>query len=339
MLGGKEEKEIIQGLTEGSSEIEELLGLVPQESVDSIAEEHDNDESTSNEDEENQGQLSQNVISDDNGSNHSETEDRSLDQSIRAKNAKIPEKMIEKYNKQHTVEVFQEDDIVMLRIPKEDLASTNNRRIACRVLDVLCYNRYKLQTKYGVITHLYPTGQLNSVPIESQAELEKEIWTAPGSKEEHPLRTIALFASSADRVEELDCGNLSKLTEHTEVALGDKTKPGPSTAGTEKTSGPIPLKTGKRARAATTTTQKPVTKKPRGPRNEKSQQQLAIPKPALPGRKTRAQHQQTTLSQYEGMKPIVDRLSNMQRSKAAAPTVTSSSSLSDLSGSDTEYSE
>ena len=218
--------------------------------------------------------------------------------------------------------------------------------------------RYKLRAKYGIITHLYPTGQLNSVPTELQEELKKEILA--GSKEEHPLRTIAIFASTADRVgiscnckkkctktcrcqkngvacsiychavEELDCGNFSKLTERTELALVNRSK---TVVSTSNTIGDSSFNTKKRARATTTTTQKPVVKRPR---ELKNQQQNINPRSAIPGRRTRAQ-QQTTLSQYEGMKPIVNRLSNIKHNETTALEVPSSSSLSDLE--DVEYSE
>lgn len=286
MLGGIGEKEIIQGPgqdSEGNShsvdeEIEELLGLVPEEEdqqeLGDAQEPEDEQSSEVEQGLEGEGISSHTVIS---GSEalsaddvESEDSDRSLDKEVQEKNKRNREKMIQKYSKQHTVVIFKAGDLAMLRIPKDDLAPTDNRRIACLILDVPYYNRYKLRMKYGIITHLYPTGQLNTVPEELQAEMKEEI--LKGSKEELPLHTIALLASTADRVgiscnckkrctrtcrcqknnvacsiychaeEDLDCGNLSGLKERTERALVNKE----SEKG-KKTS----LASRKRARAST----------------------------------------------------------------------------------------
>ena len=121
MLGGVEEEEILQGLTEESAEIEELLDLIPQEETFSVVD--DNDDRS---EEEGGIMITESNSSDDNNS-ASEIEDRLLDCNIHEKNAKNRERMMEKYSKQHTVEVFKKDDIVMLRIPKEDLCEVARR--------------------------------------------------------------------------------------------------------------------------------------------------------------------------------------------------------------------
>lgn len=344
MLGGIEEDEIIQGLDEDNEDpqVEELLGLVTYEGQEDQEEEFQNENTIGSETE-----LSDSA---------SEGEDRTLDKEIRSKNQKNREKMMQKYGNQHTIVTFKAGDLAMLRIPKDDLAPTDNRRISCLVLDVPHYNRHKLRTKYGIITHLYPTGQLNTVPEELQQGIKEEIIKGP--LDELPLRTIALLASSADRVgiscnckkrctktcrcqknnvlcsiychaeEDLDCGNLSKLTERTERALVERNKE--QEISTMTTIAMVPsasmsLPKRKRARtptiAVSTTLEpdnlRPTTKKARETEN------LQI------SRQTRAQRQ-ATLSQYQGLQPIVNRLANLSTKNPRQQVVLSStSSLSD----------
>ena len=46
------------------------------------------------------------------------------------------------------------------------------------MIDFPHYNRYKLRTKYDIIKHLYPTGQLNVVPEELQEGLKEILFRA-----------------------------------------------------------------------------------------------------------------------------------------------------------------
>jgi len=49
------------------------------------------------------------------------------------------------YNNVNNVEVFEEGDLVRLKIPVEDRCKTDNKRIFCRVVKVKHGNRYALQ--------------------------------------------------------------------------------------------------------------------------------------------------------------------------------------------------
>ena len=326
MIDGIEEDEIIQGLENNKEDpmIEELLGLVEDEDQTDTYESME--------------AVDLRVIAPESEvtNTESETEDRLLDQEIREKTQKNRDKMIQKYSFQHTVVTFKAGDIVMLRIPKEDLAPTDNRRIACLILDVPYYNRYRLRTKYGIITHLYPTNQLNTVPEELQQGLKEDIMQ--GVENKLPLHTIALLTSTADRVgiscnckkrcrktcrchknnvlcsiychaeEELDCGNLSGLKECSGCSLVDKNQD------------TVSLPTRKRARATTViTSAATVNKRP----TVKKARDTSLP------RQTRAQRQ-VTLSQYQELQPIVNRLTTLQAKKTSQLEISSSSSLSEL---------
>ena len=268
--------------------------------------------------------------------------------------------MVEKYGKQHTIVTFQVGDLAMLRIPKEDLAPTDNRRIACLIFDIPYHNRHQLRTKYGIIVHLYPTDQLNVIPQELQQEIREEILHGP--KDELALHTIALFASTADRVgvscnckkhctktckcqknnvlcsiychaeEDLDCGNLSGLKERTEQALINKGKERIinqlETFIDITTSESTSLSLHKRARALTTAMSgiAVVTTSDEQPVKKKSQE---IKRTFC---QTRAQRQ-ATLSQYQEMQPVVNRLASL-RTKENPEEISSSSSLSELEDSE-----
>ena len=56
------------------------------------------------------------------------------------------------------VVTFKASDVVILRIPKKNLIPTDNIRVAYLIIDIPQYNRYKLRTKYNIITHLYLIG-------------------------------------------------------------------------------------------------------------------------------------------------------------------------------------
>ncbi len=65
--------------------------------------------------------------------------------------------MQKKYSRNHNVVTFQPGEIVTLRIPKEDRASTDNHRLICMVKDIPHDERHLLQTQFGVLDRLYPT--------------------------------------------------------------------------------------------------------------------------------------------------------------------------------------
>lgn len=175
-----------------------------------------------------------------------QVEQTELEQALQPAAAKARERSQRKYNRQHVVERFIAGDIVTLKIPREDRAATNPTRITCRVLAESYPNRYKLQTKYGVLSNHYPVTQLLRVPDSASAQI-----AIPST----PMSTvISLHAaagknSTSERIgiscnckgpqckgrcrcmknkvkcsvhcyaTEHDCGNLSELAIRTELAL------------------------------------------------------------------------------------------------------------------------
>jgi len=65
--------------------------------------------------------------------------------------------MEKRYNTVNNVEVFEEGDLVRLKIPVEDRCTTDNKRIFCRVVKVTHGNRYALQCQYGILQGYYQT--------------------------------------------------------------------------------------------------------------------------------------------------------------------------------------
>jgi len=56
--------------------------------------------------------------------------------------------MEKRYNQIDNVEVFEEGDLVRLKIPVEDRCTTDIKHIFCRVVKVKHGNRYALQSQY-----------------------------------------------------------------------------------------------------------------------------------------------------------------------------------------------
>lgn len=73
-------------------------------------------------------------------------------------------RMKQKYARNQKLITFEPDDIVTLRIPKEDRAATDNHRVVVMVKSIPHEGRHQLQTKFGILDRLYPTGELNVIP-------------------------------------------------------------------------------------------------------------------------------------------------------------------------------
>ena len=100
-----------------------------------------------------------------------QVEQTELEQALRPAAAKARERSQRKYNRQHVVERFIAGDIVTLKIPREDRAATDSTRITCCVLAESYPNRYKLQTKYGVLSNHYSVTQLSVFLIQQALRL------------------------------------------------------------------------------------------------------------------------------------------------------------------------
>ena len=72
--------------------------------------------------------------------------------------------MKKKYSRNHKVVTFEIDQVVTLRIPKEDRATTDNHCLLCMIKEIPHEGRHKIQTKFGILDRLYPTSELNVVP-------------------------------------------------------------------------------------------------------------------------------------------------------------------------------
>lgn len=77
-------------------------------------------------------------------------------------------RMKQKYSRNHKVVIFQPEDIVTLRIPKEDRAATDNHRVVVMIKSIPHEGRHEIQTRFGVLDRFYPTGELNIIPSVDQ---------------------------------------------------------------------------------------------------------------------------------------------------------------------------
>ena len=75
-------------------------------------------------------------------------------------------RMKQKYARNHKVITFEPDDIVTLRIPKEDRATMDNHRVVVMVKSIPHEGRHQIQAKFGILDRLYPTGELNEKATE-----------------------------------------------------------------------------------------------------------------------------------------------------------------------------
>ena len=80
----------------------------------------------------------------------------------------VRSRMKKKYSRNHNVVTFEIDQVVTLRIPKEDRATTDNHRVLCMIKEIPHEGRHRIQTKFGILDCLYPTSELNVVPSVDQ---------------------------------------------------------------------------------------------------------------------------------------------------------------------------
>lgn len=84
--------------------------------------------------------------------------------------------------------------IVTLRIPKEDRAATDNHRVVVMIKSILHEGRHQIQTRFGILDRLYPTEELNAVPIVDQKYYTADLFAAPSKS----ISLLAMAAKIAD---------------------------------------------------------------------------------------------------------------------------------------------
>ena len=87
--------------------------------------------------------------------------------------------MQKKYNTSHRFVVFKACDFASLAIPKEDRGPIDNLRIAVKILKASHQNRYKVQSRYGIIKWLFCITLLNVVPEQHNAALAQQLRDVP----------------------------------------------------------------------------------------------------------------------------------------------------------------
>lgn len=84
--------------------------------------------------------------------------------------------MKNKYAWNYKVVVFHENDIVTLRVPKED------HRVVVMIKSIPHEGRHQIQARFGIWDRLYPTGELNAVPLVDQKYYKADRLAAPSKK-------------------------------------------------------------------------------------------------------------------------------------------------------------
>ena len=73
-------------------------------------------------------------------------------------------RMVKKYNTNKRVRTFDVGEKVSLKVPRVDRHATDDKRLPCYVLEVPCENKYRLQSKFGVLNRLYPACDMEPLP-------------------------------------------------------------------------------------------------------------------------------------------------------------------------------
>ncbi len=237
----------------------------------------------------------------------------------------------QKYLRNHKVITFEPDDIITLRIPKKNRTATDNHRVVVMIKKIPHEGHHLIQTKFGILDRLYPTGELNVIPSVDQYDYRKDFLGAPTK-----LITLHAVAAKIDtsnkvvvscnrkklftpqsrckcrknKVECLqyfhnsrrDCGNAKSLKTGTDVTIVPRMEERSEDESTSDGESSKPRSRKLKKRACTLTNSNCNRK-----RNK-----------ILPGKLTHqnaeseTEMQQTTLSQYENIALVVNRLQRLR---------------------------
>lgn len=73
------------------------------------------------------------------------------------------EKMSKRYNNKNKINVFKIDQKVSLKIPKEDRAPTDEKRLLCVVISTPFDDKYQLCCQYGILKRLFSTKDIEDI--------------------------------------------------------------------------------------------------------------------------------------------------------------------------------
>ena len=268
------------------------------------------------------------------------------EKSIQDKQAKVREKMIQKYKNTRNVADFKPGDYVTCKIPKEDRAVTDATRLIGRV-EKKKHNpsRYKVKTKHGVIDRWFSVKDLNPFEKETAEQHREALNEAPKTK--ITLHAAAAKSSTNTKVPTScscksgckttrclckkrevkcsqychgalrSCGNEGTVLEGTEEAITIRVA---ESLAETTLSTPLAVRTrsNKRARAATASSDK-VPKRRRGlvPEEEGVEEEEEIIEDESddePGETIVVQGlKQIALSEFASIRPLANRLAAMRQ--------------------------
>ncbi|KAF8423544.1 hypothetical protein EV426DRAFT_116157 [Tirmania nivea] len=119
---------------------------------------------------------------------------------VRKRTATARKKMANRYIQQHKIDTFIIGDLVSLRIPGIDRASTDHRRIFCRVVYKPHPDRHQLYCEYGLLDRYYPTSELERLPSSIRPAYLESIPLEWQSQKPKSLHEVARLASAGSIV-------------------------------------------------------------------------------------------------------------------------------------------
>ena len=88
-----------------------------------------------------------------------------LRQQVRINQQRANERSKRQYDKQRQITTYAIDDKVSVAVPALNRASTDDKRIFKRIIDVIEeYDSYRILTKHGLLDRNYPISELNPLP-------------------------------------------------------------------------------------------------------------------------------------------------------------------------------
>lgn len=236
--------------------------------------------------------------------------------------AKVRGRMALQYSKNHKVRVFKEGDVISLKVPREDRAATDSKRITGIVLRIPHDGKHRIQTKFGILKCLENTRDLNGVPEEDWADWKNTLGGAPtkiitlhGAAAKDSTSTRINVSCSCQKKCTARCRCVKNQLKCTQYCHGDRRDCGAMGTILEATEESI-IERDSLVGQPDLPNRSTITLPKRTRKNTAS----APKAPPTKRRKVRPQLQvededdlhQTTLSQYTAMEPTVRHLETLQ---------------------------
>ena len=115
---------------------------------------------------------------------------------IRKRTATARNHMASRYEQQHKIDTFAIGDLVSLRIPSIDRASTDHRRISCQVMYKPHPDQHQVYCEFGLLDRFYPSRELERLPSTIRPAYLESIPFSWQSQKPKSLHEVARLASA-----------------------------------------------------------------------------------------------------------------------------------------------